>query len=43
MLVLTGSADPADREKAQEAGAVGYLTKEQIANELVPGVLAAAR
>ena len=43
VLVLTGSADPADREKAQEAGAVGYLTKEQIANELVPGVLAAAR
>jgi DNA-binding NarL/FixJ family response regulator len=43
VLVLTGSADPADREKAQEAGAVGYLTKEQIADELVPGVLAAAR
>ena len=43
VLVLTGSADPADREKAREAGAVGYLTKEQIANELVPGVLAAAR
>ena len=42
VLVLTGSADPADREKAQEAGAVGYLTKEQIADELVPGVLAAA-
>jgi DNA-binding NarL/FixJ family response regulator len=42
VLVLTGSADPADRDKAQEAGAVGYLTKEQIADELVPGVLAAA-
>jgi DNA-binding NarL/FixJ family response regulator len=42
VLVLTGSADPVDREKAQEAGAVGYLTKEQIADELVPGVLAAA-
>jgi DNA-binding NarL/FixJ family response regulator len=43
VLVLTGSADPADREKAREAGAVGYLTKEQIADELVPGVLEAAR
>jgi DNA-binding NarL/FixJ family response regulator len=43
VLILTGSADPADRDKAREAGAVGYLTKEQIANELVPGVLAAAR
>ena len=43
VLVLTGSADPSDREKAREAGAVGYLTKEQIADELVPGVLDAAR
>jgi two-component system invasion response regulator UvrY len=43
VLVLAGSADPADRAKAEQAGAVGYLTKEQIADELVPGVLAAAR
>jgi len=43
VLVLTGSADPADRAKAREAGAVGYITKEQIAEDLVPGVLAAAR
>jgi DNA-binding NarL/FixJ family response regulator len=43
VLVLTGSPDPADRKKAREAGAVGYLTKEQIADELIPGVLAAAR
>ena len=42
VLVLSGSADPADRAKAREAGAVGYLMKEQIADELVPGVLAAA-
>jgi DNA-binding NarL/FixJ family response regulator len=42
VLVLTGSDDPADRAKAEEAGAVGYLTKERIADELVPGVLAAA-
>jgi DNA-binding NarL/FixJ family response regulator len=42
VLVLTGSADPDDIAKAREAGAVGYLTKERIAEELVPGVLAAA-
>ncbi len=41
VLVLTGSDDPADRAKALDAGAVGYLTKERIADELVPGVLAA--
>ena len=42
VLVVTGSADPHDIAKAREAGAVGYLTKERIADELVPGVLAAA-
>jgi DNA-binding NarL/FixJ family response regulator len=42
VLVLTGSADPDDIAKAREAGALGYLTKERIADELVPGVLAAA-
>jgi DNA-binding NarL/FixJ family response regulator len=39
VLVLTGSADPADVEKARAAGAHGYLTKERIADELVPRVL----
>jgi DNA-binding NarL/FixJ family response regulator len=43
VLVLTGSSDPADRRKAREAGAVAYLTKDQIAEELVPTVLATAR
>ena len=43
VIVLTGSDDPADRSKAHEAGAIGYLTKERIADELVPGVLAAVR
>jgi DNA-binding NarL/FixJ family response regulator len=42
VLVLTGSADPADREKAHEAGAVDFILKEKIADELVPRVLAAA-
>ncbi len=39
VLVLTGSADPADLDRAQAAGAWAYLTKENIAEELVPRVL----
>ncbi len=42
IVVLSGSADPADMEKAREAGAVAYLMKDRIADDLVPGVLAAA-
>ena len=42
VVVLSGSADPGDMEKARAAGAVGYLMKDKIADELVPGVLAAA-
>jgi len=42
VLVLSGSADPADIAKAQAAGAWGYMTKENIADDLVPRVLAAA-
>jgi DNA-binding NarL/FixJ family response regulator len=42
IVVLSGSADPADMEKAREAGAVAYLMKDKIADDLVPGVLAAA-
>ena len=42
VVVLSGSADPGDMEKARAAGAVGYLMKDRIADELVPGVLAAA-
>jgi DNA-binding NarL/FixJ family response regulator len=42
VVVLTGSADPDDVEKAREAGAHSYLTKERIADELVSSVLAAA-
>ena len=41
VVVLSGSADPGDIEKARTAGASGYLTKDRIADELVPGVLAA--
>ena len=37
IVVLSGSADPADVEKALAAGASRYLTKDRIADELVPG------
>jgi DNA-binding NarL/FixJ family response regulator len=42
VLVLSGSADPADIAKAREVGACGYLMKEHIADELVSRVLDAA-
>jgi DNA-binding NarL/FixJ family response regulator len=40
--VLTGSAATADVARAREAGADGYLTKDQIAEELVRAILTAA-
>jgi DNA-binding NarL/FixJ family response regulator len=42
VLILTGSADPADIARAKEIGASGYVTKDRIASELVPAILAAA-
>ena len=42
VLVLSGSADPVDIARAHAAGAWGYMTKENIADDLVPQVLAAA-
>ena len=42
VVVLSGSADPGDVEKAMAAGASRYLMKDRIADELVPGVLGAA-
>jgi DNA-binding NarL/FixJ family response regulator len=42
VLVLTGSAAGADIARAREAGANGYLTKDQIADELVHAILTAA-
>ena len=35
VLVLTGSDDPADHERAQKAGAAGYVTKDRILIELL--------
>jgi len=42
VLVLTGSADPADIARARTVGVHGYLTKENIAGDLVERVLEAA-
>ena len=35
IVVLTGSDDPADQERAKTAGAAGYVTKDRILGELV--------
>jgi DNA-binding NarL/FixJ family response regulator len=43
IVVLTGSADEEDVERARAAGAAAYVTKERIAVELVKAVLTAAR
>ena len=39
VLVLTGSASTADIDRAREAGADGYFTKDQIADDLVRAIL----
>jgi len=35
IVVLTGSDDPVDQERARAAGAAGYVTKDRILGELV--------
>jgi DNA-binding NarL/FixJ family response regulator len=35
VVVLTGSDDPADQERAHTAGAAGYVTKDRILVELL--------
>ena len=42
VIVLSGSADPDAVARATATGAYSYLTKERIAEDLVPRVLAAA-
>jgi DNA-binding NarL/FixJ family response regulator len=42
VVVLTGSSDRGDVEKAYDAGAAGYVTKDRIAEDLVAVVLSAA-
>jgi DNA-binding NarL/FixJ family response regulator len=43
IVVLTGSAYQEDVERAYEAGAAGYVTKDRIAEDLLGAVMAAAR
>jgi len=39
VLMLTGSASRTDVDRAREAGAAGYVTKERIASELIDAIL----
>jgi DNA-binding NarL/FixJ family response regulator len=42
VLVLTGSASADDIARARAAGAAGYITKDQIAEDLMRAILAVA-
>ena len=42
VVVLTGSQAPQDISRARAAGAAGYITKDQIAGDLVRAILDAA-
>jgi DNA-binding NarL/FixJ family response regulator len=42
VVVLTGSADESDVERAEEAGAAAYVTKDRILKELVEAIHSAA-
>ena len=39
VLMLTGSASRTDVDRARDAGAAGYVTKERIAAELIEAIL----
>jgi DNA-binding NarL/FixJ family response regulator len=43
IVVLTGSNDPDDVERARTAGAASYVTKDRILAELVAAIRSAAR
>ena len=43
VLMLTGSNSKIDVDRAREAGAAGYVTKERIAAELIDAILEIAR
>jgi DNA-binding NarL/FixJ family response regulator len=43
VIVLTGSAATQDVDRARTAGASGYVTKDQIAGDLVRAILDASR
>ncbi len=42
VLMLTGSNAPADVDRAREAGAAAYVTKDRIAAELIEAILEVA-
>jgi DNA-binding NarL/FixJ family response regulator len=42
VLMLTGSNAAADVDRAREAGAAGYVTKDRIASQLVEAIVEAA-
>jgi DNA-binding NarL/FixJ family response regulator len=42
VVVLTGSEAPEDITRARAAGAAGYVTKDQVAGDLVRAILDAA-
>ncbi|HLX33352.1 MAG TPA: response regulator transcription factor [Gaiellaceae bacterium] len=42
VLMLTGSNSRSDVDRAREAGASGYVTKDRIASELVEAIVEAA-
>jgi DNA-binding NarL/FixJ family response regulator len=42
VVVLTGSDAPDDISRARAAGAAGYVTKDQVAGDLVRAILGAA-
>lgn len=41
--MLTGSDSRTDVDRAREAGAAGYVTKDRIAAELIDAILEVAR
>jgi CheY-like chemotaxis protein len=43
VLMLTGSGSSTDVDRARAAGAVGYVTKDRIAAELVGSIVSAVR
>jgi DNA-binding NarL/FixJ family response regulator len=42
ILMLTGSNARADVDRAREAGAAGYLTKDRVAAELISAIVEVA-
>ena len=43
ILMLTGSSDRSDVDRARQAGAAGYVTKDRIAGELVEAIVQLAK